>query len=130
MLCSPNSFTITATRFISGRLSRRLMSVVLPLPRKPVTTLTGRRPASGSRPAAASSCARTLGIHFKNIETACKPIDAINDPVFVHPHVVDLDRAGGRHLGRTGDEISDFLRLERIRRVENAQATVAERAEA
>src|SRR5215213_6488411 len=119
MLCSPSSFTMTATLFMSGRLSSRLMSVVLPLPRKPVTMLTGMRPASGSR-VRDSVCARTLDIHLEDIQPACETIDAINDPILVDPDVVDLDRAGGRHLGCAGDEVRDLLRLKWIRRVVRA----------
>src|SRR5688572_1027135 len=119
MLCSPSSFTITATLFMSGRLSSRLISVVFPLPRKPVTMLTGRRPAIGSR-VSDSVCARTLGIHFQDVQAARKPVDAVDDPFLVDPHVVDLDRAGGRHLRRAGNEIGDLLRLVRIRRVVSA----------
>src|SRR5687767_681896 len=128
MLCSPSSFTITATLFMSGRLSSRLISVVFPLPRKPVTMLTGMRPASGSR-VSDSVCARTLDIHFENVETAPETVDAIDDPFLVPPDVVDLDRAGGRHLRRAGDEVSDLLRLVRVGRVERAHPAVEESAE-
>src|SRR5689334_811875 len=134
MLCSPSSLTITATLFMSGRFRSLLMSVVLPLPRKPVTMLTGMRPASGSRPFAAGSVRRfmrmafkptpiptfplrgkeslfpppqgegqggggVLHIHLENIETAREAIDGVDDAALVHPHVVDLHRAGRRELG-------------------------------
>src|SRR3954470_13388117 len=101
MLCSPNSFTMTATRFMSGRLSSRLMSVVLPLPRKPVTMLTGIRPASASRPCASGSVCRFTkahdgknegtwqrsfptpsllsDIHLEDVQPAREPVDCIDD---------------------------------------------------
>ena len=44
---SPNSFTITAVRASAGSRSRCESSVVFPLPRKPVTTLTGRGLGAG-----------------------------------------------------------------------------------
>ena len=37
----PNSFTITAQSPAAGCATRRLSSVVLPLPRKPVSSVTG-----------------------------------------------------------------------------------------
>src|SRR6478672_1394651 len=74
MLCSPSSFTMTATRFMSGRLRSRLMSVVLPLPRKPVTMLTGMRPASGSRACAEGSVRRSMLLYGK-------------DQTHPHPHL-------------------------------------------
>jgi hypothetical protein len=43
MFTSDMSFTITATRRPSRLFSTRLRSVVLPAPRKPERTVTGRR---------------------------------------------------------------------------------------
>ncbi len=43
MLTSPYSLTTTAARAKACVLSRRLTSVVLPLPRNPVTSSTGTR---------------------------------------------------------------------------------------
>src|SRR5262249_59734915 len=52
---SPNSLMTTAVSVSAGSLSRRLSSVVLPAPRKPVSTLYGiggaRRPPGGGAPA-------------------------------------------------------------------------------
>ena len=57
---SPNSLMITAVREKSGCLSRRPSSVVLPLPRKPVSTATGimAARAAGARCAAAPADSR------------------------------------------------------------------------
>src|SRR5688572_24244070 len=104
MLCSPSSFTMTATRFMSGRLSSRLISVVLPLPRKPVTMLTGIRPASGSRSPLMSV---SSDVHLEDIETAGEAVHRIDDPALVDPDIVDLYRAGRRHLVRAGNVVSD-----------------------
>ncbi len=49
MPISPISLMTTATRSMSGWRSKRLISVVLPAPRKPVISVTGILPASGSR---------------------------------------------------------------------------------
>ena len=49
MPTSPSSFTITAVSPMSGWASRRESSVVLPLPRNPVTSVTGRRHQRGAR---------------------------------------------------------------------------------
>mmetsp|Transcript_9986 Transcript_9986/g.20210 ORF Transcript_9986/g.20210 Transcript_9986/m.20210 type:complete len:257 (-) Transcript_9986:43-813(-) len=59
MPISPYSFSITATRRLWSSVSTRLSSVVLPLPRKPVTTVTGTRGSSkGTASASASPVAR------------------------------------------------------------------------
>ena len=57
---SPNSLMITAVRENSGLLSRRASSVVLPLPRKPVSTETGimAAAAAGARCAGGSGGSR------------------------------------------------------------------------
>src|SRR5688572_21953579 len=125
MLCSPSSFTITATRFISGRLSSRLMSVVLPLPKKPVTMLTGMRPASGSRSPLMTG---PSDVHFEDVETACEAVHRVDNPALVDPHVVDLNRAGGRHFRCAGNVVRDFLRLIGVGRVVGANAAVEKRA--
>ena len=57
------SFTMTATRFISGFFSSRLMSVVLPLPRKPVITVIGMRPRRRSRPLLVAA----IALPFQNV---------------------------------------------------------------
>ena len=58
---SPNSLMMTAVSASAGSFSRRLSSVVLPAPRKPVSTVSGigrRRPARGRRcPASLIVCA-------------------------------------------------------------------------
>ena len=54
---SPNSLTMTTVPVRSGRRSRRLSSVVLPLPRNPVSTVTGMRsPAAGVSASSAEKC--------------------------------------------------------------------------
>src|SRR5581483_6302742 len=66
MPTSPSSFTITAVSPSAGCSSSREISVVLPLPRKPVTTTTGSFDASGKR-------AHELGV--ERIERpACEPL--------------------------------------------------------
>src|SRR5262245_21264231 len=50
MPTSPSSLTMTAVSPMSGWLSRREMSVVLPLPRKPVTRETGVLAKSRQKP--------------------------------------------------------------------------------
>ena len=61
MPTSPSSLMTTAAPAIAGWRSRRASKVVLPLPRKPVSSVTGRRPASGSRPGLGSVMASTMG---------------------------------------------------------------------
>src|SRR5690606_27124608 len=105
--CSPNSLTMTATRFMSGRFSSLLISVVLPLPRNPVTTLTGNFPES------ASSIALRLrsDVHLEDVEAAGETVHRVDQAVLVHPDVVDLDRALRRQLGGARHVVGHFLRL-------------------
>src|SRR5262249_30612548 len=49
MPTSPNSLTTTAVLAASGFVSNSRINVVLPAPRKPVTTVTGRRAPRGRR---------------------------------------------------------------------------------
>ena len=60
---SPNSLMITAVSASSGRRSSLFSSVVLPLPKKPVSTVTGMRCFGGGlRVAHDSSCFRVSGV--------------------------------------------------------------------
>ncbi len=47
-LTSPNSFTITATRWLCSEVNIRFSRVVFPAPRKPVRIVTGVRVCNGS----------------------------------------------------------------------------------
>src|SRR4029079_16176638 len=60
MLTSPYSLTTTAAREKSLSLSRRLTKVVLPLPRKPVTSSTGTRGLCASNAGKTSSLVPAL----------------------------------------------------------------------
>src|SRR5690349_359404 len=112
MPISPYSLTITAVPAPSGLSSSARIKVVLPEPRKPVTTVTGRRgprerfrrrpkgsasfPAKGP-PEPASE------VHLKRVEPSDMTVDGINDRALIDEHVVYLDRPGRRALRRCGD---------------------------
>ena len=175
----PNSLMTTAVPAPSGVARKRRTSVVLPAPRKPVTTVTGMRaprarlsrrpngPASreGKRSsmaqprrvpdcgAAAKCCAADPGpvpasnarrsrvrersrcalrcarvtsatarlyavrraaapgsseIHLQDVQPADVAVDGVDDLALVDEHVVDLDRAGGRHRRRRRHEHADL----------------------
>ena len=81
----------TAARAMDGWRTRRESSVVLPLPRKPVISVTGMRPASGSR----SSLTGALSDRqLQHVEPAGEAIDGVDDAVLVDVDVVELDGAG------------------------------------
>ena len=90
---SPNSLMITAARFMPGWRSSRRSSVVLPLPRKPVMTVTGSRPASGSRRQRAHGL-RASDSHLQDVQAAGEAVDGVDDAPVVDVDVVQLDRAG------------------------------------
>src|ERR1700738_3505235 len=126
MPISPYSLTTTAVPAPSGFSSNARIKVVLPEPRKPVTTVTGsrgprgrfrRRPkGSASFPAQGAPAPRSK-VHLKRVEPSDMTVDGINDGALVDEHVVDLDRPGRRALGWCGDEIGDLFRVVGIRRV-------------
>src|SRR5437762_4351516 len=133
MPISPYSLTTTAVPAPSGLASRARIKVVLPEPRKPVTTTTGsrgprgrfwRRPKSGASFPAKSAPGSPSEVHFKRVETSDMTVDGINDGALVNEHVVYLDRPGRRALGRRRNEIADFLRLVRVGGVISAQPTI------
>src|SRR5580704_15584595 len=153
MPISPNSLTTTAVLAPSGRASNSRIKVVLPAPRKPVTTVTGMRAPRGRRcrrpnglaslPTKGSDTGLQLvhrttkhtgvpvkdsEIHFHRVEPAGVAVDGIDDGAVVDEHVVDLAGAGRgvRHLRH---EIGDFLRLVRVGDVEGAQPAIEEGAE-
>src|ERR1700756_5347040 len=67
MLISPNSLTITASFLPCCSLRIRLMSVVLPEPRKPVTTVAGMR-VSAFAPLAGTLVKRTPHLIPEEVE--------------------------------------------------------------
>src|SRR5215470_4161014 len=135
MPISPYSLTTTAVPAPSGLASSALIKVVLPEPRKPVTTVTGRRGPRGRlrrRPKGSASVPAkgapgpTSEVHFKRVEPSDMAVDGIDDGAFVDEHIVYLDRPGWRALGRGRDEIADLLRLVGVRRVVGAQPAIEE----
>src|SRR6266446_3557102 len=135
MPISPYSLTTIAVPAPSGLSSNARIKVVLPEPRKPVTTTTGsrgprgrfrRRPnGSGSFPAKGAP-GPTSEVHFKRVEPSDMAVDGINDGALVDEHIVYLDRPGRRALGRCRDEIADLLRLVGVRGVIGAQPAIEE----
>src|ERR1700739_854215 len=133
---APNSLTITAVPCPSGEARKRRSSVVLPAPRKPVTTVTGiRAPRSrfncrpngpASREGKRSSKSE---IHLEDVEPADMAIDGVDDAALVDEDVVHLDGAGGRAGRRRRREHADLLRLIGVRDVVGAQAAVEKGAE-
>src|SRR5437660_3315188 len=139
MPTTPNSLTITAVPCPSGDSRNRRISVVLPAPRKPVTTVTGiRAPRSrlslrpnkpASREGKRSSMATfTSKIHLQNIEPADVTIDGVDDAALVDEHVVHLNCAGRRTGRPWRHENTDLFRLVRIGNVVGAQAAIEEGA--
>src|SRR6202048_2629380 len=135
MPISPYSLTTTAVPAPSGLSSNARIKVVLPEPRKPVTTTTGsrgprgrfrRRPKGSASVPAKGAPGTTSEVHFKCVEPSDMTVDGINDGALVDEHVVYLDRPGRRALGWCGDEIADLLRLVGVRRVVGAQPTIEE----
>src|ERR1700738_4608559 len=135
MPISPYSLTTTAVPAPSGLSSNARIKVVLPEPRKPVTTTTGsrgprgrfrRRPKGGGSFPAKGAPGPTSEVHFKRVEPSDMAVDGINDGALVDEHAVYLDRPGRGTLGWCGDEIADLLRLVGIRRVVGAQPTIEE----
>lgn len=97
---SPNSLTITAV-FRPASLARNLLiKVVFPEPRKPVTIVTGMRPAPGRETIRTGGCAFSMNgfcfrskIHIEYIKTALVPVDGVDDLAFVDEYVVQLNRS-------------------------------------
>src|SRR5579863_5968369 len=133
MPTAPYSLTMTAVPRPSGDFRNRRISVVLPAPRNPVTTVTGilaprsrfcRRPNGlASREGNRSSKSE---IHFEDVEPADVAIDRVDDLPLVDEDVVHLDGAGWRAGGRRRHEDADFLGLIRIGNVVGAQSAVEE----
>src|SRR5487761_957119 len=116
MPISPNSLTTTAVLAPSGRSRSARIRVVLPAPRKPVTTMTGnlgprarrcRRPNSAASLPANGDGGIRSEVHFEGVEPSGVAVDGIDDAALVDQDVVDLDRPGRRPLGRRRDEIGD-----------------------
>src|SRR5450759_4804970 len=111
---------MTAVLAASGRANSAFSSVVLPLPRKPVITVTGIRLRRGSRPVL-TVIPSALEIHFKRVEAPGKTVDGIDDTAIIDKNVVELDRARARHLRCARHEVRDLLRLVRIGQVVDTQ---------
>src|SRR6516164_2335615 len=131
----PYSLTITAVPWPSGETRKRRIKVVLPAPRKPVTTVTGmraprsrlsRRPNGPASRGEKVEHREDLGskIHLQNVEPADVTIDGVDDAALVDEHIVHLDRSGRRAGWRRRHENADLLRLVRIGNVVSAQAAV------
>src|SRR5712691_10089260 len=75
MPISPISFTITAVSHMAGWRSRLAISVVLPLPRKPVTSATGSLPSVAK------------GVHETGVEWVEAPA---GEPLRLHPQHAEV----------------------------------------
>ena len=121
---------MTAARSIPGWRSSRRSSVVLPLPRNPVMTVTGSRLASGSTVVDVRALATDVTErHLEDVQAAGEAIDGIDDAALVDVDVVQLDRAGRRQRRRARHEVGDFLRLIRVADVVGAHAGIEEGAD-
>src|SRR5271167_4645409 len=138
MPISPYSLTTTAVAAPSGLPSSARIRVVLPDPRKPVTTMTGsrgprgrlrRRPKSGGSCPAKGAPGALSEVHLKRVEPSDMAVDGIDDGALVDEDVVNLDRPGRSALGGCRDKIADLLRLIGVRRVIGAQPAIEESAE-
>src|SRR6266851_3847332 len=138
MPISPYSLTTTAVLAACGLSSSARIKVVLPEPRKPVTTTTGsrgprgrfwRRPKSAECFPANSSPDAPSEIHLKRVEPSDMAIHGVDNGTLVDEHVVYLDRPGRRALGSCRDKIADFLRLVGVGGVVGAQPAVEEGGE-
>src|SRR5262245_57291682 len=96
----------------SETFTNRLTSVVLPLPRNPVTTTTGVLPSGITQ--------RRSNLHLQAIEPAAAAVDGKDDAAVVDEHVVQLDLAGLRFLRRRWHEVGDLARRVRIAHVVGA----------
>src|SRR5579862_315085 len=100
---SPNSLMMTAVSASSGRRSSLFKRVVLPLPRKPVSTVTGMR----------SSAAVWVSLMFgPNYSLLPAPkalglLEAFPGPLELLPPALV---AGGRLLGELGERLVDIFR--------------------
>src|SRR6266436_713488 len=100
MPISPYSLTTIAVLAPSGLSSKARIRVVLPEPRKPVTTVTGsrgprrrrwRRPKSGASFPAKGDAGGGSELHLKRVEPPDMAIDSIDDRAIVDEDVVYLD---------------------------------------
>src|SRR5712692_108231 len=70
---SPNSFSITAMRWPCRSLRTRLMSVVLPLPRKPVSMVTGTMFCCSANPFSLCLAGTVPFEHFRGQKVCSRP---------------------------------------------------------
>src|SRR5215469_17535477 len=133
MPISPNSLTTIAVLAPWGRAKSARITVVLPEPRNPVTTITGRRgprtrrwrrPNGDASLPAKSDCGPVSEVHFEGVEPADMTVDGVDHLTLIDEHVVDVDRPAGRARRRFGDEITDLRRLVWVCRIVRAQPTV------
>ena len=113
MPISPTSLITTAAPAMAGWRTSLDSKVVLPLPRKPVISVTGMRPARGSRVNTVfcgglrgSACVcglqnealtltcRGSDVEFQHVQPAREAVHGVDDAPLIDKDVVELDGAG------------------------------------